>query len=91
MAEISNSKTLKLTYPFHMLDDGKTVCGEHLARELIADALKLLVAVEGNNADAAWKKLWDLAAPVARQLEDEIKAGKFAGLILTQQPNEQKE
>lgn len=79
--------TLKLTYPTHLLEDGRTICGEHLAAELVADALKLLVAVEGNDADAAWKKLWDLAAPVARQLDDEIKAGKFAGLVLRSTPN----
>jgi hypothetical protein len=82
MSEKPQPTTLKLTYPTHLLEDGRTVCGEHLAAELVADALKLLVAVEGNNADAAWKKLWDLAAPVARQLDEKIKAGEFAGLVL---------
>ncbi len=81
-----DGKTLKLTYPLHLLQDGRTICGEHLAAELVADALRLLLAVEGNNADAAWKKLWDLAAPVARQIEDEIKAGKSPSLVLRWKP-----
>ncbi len=83
----SEPKTLKLSYPAHLLDDGRTICGEHLAAELVADALKLLTAMEGNNADAAWKKLWDLAAPVARQIEDDIKAGKSPGLVLRWTPD----
>lgn len=88
MAEASQPKILKLSYPAHLLDDGRTICGQHLAAELISDALKLLTAVEGNNADAAWKKLWDLAAPVARQIEDDIKTGKSPGLVLRWTPDQ---
>jgi hypothetical protein len=87
MAETFKGKTIKLTYPMHLMDDGITVCGEHLAAELIADALKLLTVVELNNADAAWKKLWELAAPVARELERDIKAGGHPGLLLRCKPD----
>ncbi len=80
------SKRIQLTYPTHLLEDGETICGEHLAGELVADALRLLLAVEDNNSDAAWKKLWDLAAPVARKLDDEVKAGGRPGLVLRRQP-----
>jgi len=75
-------KRIQLTYPTHMLEDGETICGEHLAKELIADALKLLVAVEDEDVDAAWKRMWDIAAPIARQLDDEVKAGGSPGLVL---------
>lgn len=77
---------LQLTYETHYLEDGQTLCGEDLARQLIDDALRLLLAVEANNSDAAWDRLWHFAAPIARRLDDEVKAGGEPGLILRRQP-----
>lgn len=66
-----------------MLDDGRTVCGRHLARQLVEDALKLLVPVHSFDVDAAWQELWEMTAPVARRLDDEAKAGGKPGTVLT--------
>ena len=76
-------ETIELSYACHVLEDGRTICGRHLAGQLIEDAMKLLVPLHGLNVDAAWKELWDLAAPVARRLDDEAKAGGKPGLVLS--------
>lgn len=79
-------RRLDLTYETHFLEDGRTLCGEDLARQLIDDALRLLLAVEAMNADRAWNKLWHLAAPIARRLDDEVKAGGNPSLVLYHKP-----
>ena len=76
-------RTIELGYACHVLEDGRTVCGRHLARQLVEDALKLLVPVHGRDVDAAWQELWEMAAPVARRLDDEAKAGGKPGMVLT--------
>ncbi len=76
-------KTIDLKYACHLLEDGRTVCGRHLAKQLTEDALKLLVPLHGFDVDAAWKEFWELAAPLARRLDDEAKAGGKPGLVLT--------
>lgn len=82
-ADNRDAETIELTYSCHTLEDGRTVCGRSLARELIEDALKLLVPVNADDVESAWEELWELAAPVARRLEDEAKAGGKPGLVLT--------
>lgn len=77
-----NERTMQLEYPVHTLEDGRTVCGRSLARELVEDALKLLVPMHKGSVDGAWQELWELAAPVARRLDDEAKAGGKPGLVL---------
>ncbi len=76
-------ETIELSFACHILDDGRSICGRHLARQLVEDALKLLVPVHKSNVDAAWQELWEMAAPVARRLDDEAKAGGKPGLVLT--------
>jgi len=75
-------ETIELKYACHFMEDGRTVCGRHLAGQLIDDAMKLLVPLHGFNVDAAWKEFWELAAPAARRLDDEAKAGGKPGLVL---------
>lgn len=79
------SDIIELKYACHLMDDGRTVCGRNLAGQLIDDAMKLLVPLHGFDVDAAWKEFWELAAPTARRLDDEAKAGGQPGLVLTVQ------
>lgn len=75
--------TIELVYPCHTVGDTRFICGRSLAKELIADALKLLAPVHAGNMDAAWQEFWHMAAPVARKLDDEAKAGGQPGLVLS--------
>lgn len=78
-----NQRTIELTYPCHTIGETRFICGRALAKELIADALKLLAPVHAGNMDAAWQEFWNMAAPVARELDDEAKAGGQPGLVLS--------
>ncbi len=77
-----NEETIEMKYSCHFMEDGHTICGRHLAGQLIDDAMKLLVPLHSFNVDAAWKEFWELAAPAARRLDDEAKAGGKPGLVL---------
>lgn len=53
-----NQQTIELTYPCHTIGGTRFICGRALAKELIADALKLLAPVHAGNMDAAWQEFW---------------------------------
>lgn len=85
MKKSSKQRTVELSYACHVIEGTRYICGRSLARELAADALKLLAPVHAGNMDAAWDEFLRMAAPVARQLDDEAKAGGQPGLVLTVQ------
>lgn len=74
---------IELTYAYHTIDGTRFICGRHLAGQLVEDAMKLLVPACKGDVNAAWDDLWKMAAPVACRLDDEAKAGKLPGLVLT--------
>lgn len=83
MSRDEKQPTIELTYPCHTISGTEFICGRALAKELVADALKLLAPVHAGNMDAAWHEFWEMAAPVARELDDEAKAGGLPGIVLS--------
>ncbi|MBL8845609.1 MAG: hypothetical protein JNN24_07545 [Hyphomicrobium zavarzinii] len=83
MSQDEKQQTIELTYPCHTIDGTNFICSRALAKELIADALKLLAPVHVGNMDAAWNEFLHMGAPVARELDDEAKAGGQPGIVLT--------
>ena len=77
-------ETIELKYACHFMEDGRTVCGRHLAGQLIDDAMKLLVPLHGFNVDAAWKEFWELAAPAALPASGSLSTTKRRANFLKQ-------
>jgi hypothetical protein len=73
---------IELTYPVHYLEDGRTVCGHSLARELIGDALRLLIGMHGRNLRGAWDEFETIADAAAQSLDEHIRAGKEVGFVI---------
>ncbi|NBU58949.1 MAG: hypothetical protein EBS23_04085 [Betaproteobacteria bacterium] len=85
MTKGNKHRTIELSYACHVIEGTRYICGRSLAKELAADALKLLAPVHGGNMDVAWDEFLRMAAPVARELDDEAKAGGQPGMVLTVQ------
>ncbi|MCZ7593666.1 MAG: hypothetical protein M5U16_01210 [Hyphomicrobium sp.] len=77
-----NGHRIEIAYPVHYLADGRTICGHALAGELIADALRLLIAMNGGNHTAACDAFDSMAEAAADRLDAEARAGNNVGLVL---------
>lgn len=73
---------IEIGYPVHYLGDGLTVCGHALACELVADALRLLIGMNGEDHEAAWDAFEAMAESAAARLHEDTKTGRRVGLVL---------
>lgn len=78
--------TVELVYPAQLLSDGRSVCGNALARELIEDALRLLLGVRHQDMDTAWDDFTEMAFAAAHKFNAVLAQGEAPGLVLTIRP-----
>lgn len=78
--------TVELVYPAQLLSDGRSVCGSALARELIDDALRLLLGARDQDMDAAWDDFTEMAFAAAHRCKGALAEGDDPGLVLTVRP-----